>query len=235
MAKIIGIDLGTTNSVVAIQEGEKTTVIPNEEGGRTTPSVVGFHAERARSWSGRWPSASGSPTPRTPSIRSRRFMGRRFSEVGQEIKQVPFKVTEAAERRRPRRGPRQEVRAARDLGLHPAEAEKGGRGLPGREGREGRHHRPGLFQRQPAQGDQGRRPDRRARGRPDHQRADGRGPGLRHGQEEGPDRSPSTTSAAARSTSPSSRSARASSRSRRPTATPTSAATTSTSGSRTGS
>ena len=45
MAKIIGIDLGTTNSVVAIMEGEKTTVIPNEEGGRTTPSVVAFSAE----------------------------------------------------------------------------------------------------------------------------------------------------------------------------------------------
>jgi molecular chaperone DnaK (HSP70) len=45
MGKIIGIDLGTTNSVVAIQEGEKTTVIPNEEGGRTTPSVVAFSAK----------------------------------------------------------------------------------------------------------------------------------------------------------------------------------------------
>jgi molecular chaperone DnaK len=58
MAKIIGIDLGTTNSVVAIQEGEKTTVIPNEEGGRTTPSVVAF-TPKGRSSSARSPNGSG--------------------------------------------------------------------------------------------------------------------------------------------------------------------------------
>lgn len=49
MSKIIGIDLGTTNSVVAVMEGDKVTVIPNEEGGRTTPSVVALH-RKEKSW-----------------------------------------------------------------------------------------------------------------------------------------------------------------------------------------
>jgi molecular chaperone DnaK len=89
MAKIIGIDLGTTNSVVAIQEGDKTTVIPNEEGGRTTPSVVAFtpKGEIAR--------RQRVTNPENTIYSIKRFMGRRYGEVSQEIKQVPFKVGEA--------------------------------------------------------------------------------------------------------------------------------------------
>ncbi len=95
MAKIIGIDLGTTNSVVAIQEGEKTTVIPNEEGGRTTPSVVAF-TPKNEILVGQVAKRQRVTNPENTIYSIKRFMGRRFGEVGQEIKQVPFKVTEAA-------------------------------------------------------------------------------------------------------------------------------------------
>jgi len=94
MGKIIGIDLGTTNSVVAIQEGEKTTVIPNEEGGRTTPSVVAFSA-KGEILVGQVAKRQRVTNPENTIYSIKRFMGRRFNEVGQEIKQVPFKVEEA--------------------------------------------------------------------------------------------------------------------------------------------
>ncbi len=94
MAKIIGIDLGTTNSVVAIQEGEKTTVIPNEEGGRTTPSVVAF-TQKGEILVGQVAKRQRVTNPENTIYSIKRFMGRRFGEVGQETKQVPFKVNEA--------------------------------------------------------------------------------------------------------------------------------------------
>jgi len=94
MGKTIGIDLGTTNSVVAIQEGEKTTVIPNEEGGRTTPSVVAFSA-KGEILVGQVAKRQRVTNPENTIYSIKRFMGRRYSEVSQEIKQVPFKVTEA--------------------------------------------------------------------------------------------------------------------------------------------
>ncbi|MBP7705610.1 MAG: molecular chaperone DnaK [Candidatus Aminicenantes bacterium] len=94
MGKIIGIDLGTTNSVVAIQEGEKTTVIPNEEGGRTTPSVVAF-SSKGEILVGQVAKRQRVTNPENTIYSIKRFMGRRFSEVGQETKQVPFKVAEA--------------------------------------------------------------------------------------------------------------------------------------------
>ncbi len=94
MAKIIGIDLGTTNSCVAIMEGDKTTVIPNEEGGRTTPSVVAFTA-KGEILAGQVAKRQRVTNPENTIYSIKRFMGRRFAEVGQEIKQVPFKVTEA--------------------------------------------------------------------------------------------------------------------------------------------
>jgi molecular chaperone DnaK len=94
VAKTIGIDLGTTNSVVAIQEGEKTTVIPNEEGGRTTPSVVAF-TQKGEILVGQVAKRQRVTNPENTIYSIKRFMGRRFGEVGKEISQVPFKVTEA--------------------------------------------------------------------------------------------------------------------------------------------
>lgn len=95
MAKIIGIDLGTTNSVVATMEGDKPAVISSEEGGRTTPSVVAFTPKR-EILVGQVAKRQRVTNPENTIYSIKRFMGRRFSEVAQEIKQVPFKVTEAA-------------------------------------------------------------------------------------------------------------------------------------------
>jgi molecular chaperone DnaK len=94
MAKIIGIDLGTTNSVVAIMEGDNPVVIPNEEGGRTTPSVVAFTPKGER-LVGQVAKRQRVTNPENTIYSIKRFMGRRYKEVTEEIKQVPFKVTEA--------------------------------------------------------------------------------------------------------------------------------------------
>ncbi len=95
MPKTIGIDLGTTNSVVAVMEGDKPTVISNEEGGRTTPSVVGFTSKGER-LVGQVAKHQRVTNPENTVYSIKRFMGRRFSEVTQEAKQVPYKVTQAA-------------------------------------------------------------------------------------------------------------------------------------------
>ena len=238
MGKIIGIDLGTTNSVVAVMEGGEPTVIPSAEGGRTIPSRRRLHQDRraagrpaGQAPGGHQPgqhglsrsSASWAAAGTTPRSSARKEL------VPYKVEKDPKSDGVVGQARR-----RQDLHAARDQRDDPAEAQDGRGGLPRREGHRGGHHRPGLLRRHPAPGDQGRRPDRRPRRQADHQRADRVGAGLRPRQEAATRRSPSTTSAAARSTSRSSSSARASSRSRRPTATPTSAATTSTSASSTG-
>jgi len=89
--KIIGIDLGTTNSCVAVMEGGQATIIPNSEGGRTTPSVLAFSKSGERLVGG--PAKRQAITNPTKTIYSiKRFMGRAYDEVGTEIKQVPYKV-----------------------------------------------------------------------------------------------------------------------------------------------
>ena len=93
MAKIIGIDLGTTNSVVAVTEADKPVIIPNEEGGRTTPSVVAF-TEKGERLVGQAAKRQRITNPENTIYSIKRFMGRRFKEVPGEIKQVPFKVAE---------------------------------------------------------------------------------------------------------------------------------------------
>ncbi len=94
MAKTIGIDLGTTNSVVAVMEGDSPTVIANEEGGRTTPSVVGF-TQKGERLVGQVAKRQRVTNPENTVYSIKRFMGRRFREVPGEIKQVPYKVIEA--------------------------------------------------------------------------------------------------------------------------------------------
>src|SRR5271154_3550604 len=91
MAKIIGIDLGTTNSVVAVMEGGEPKVIPNEEGGRTTPSVVGFTKNGER-LVGQVAKRQAITNPENTIYSIKRFMGRRFDEVSEEMKMVPYKV-----------------------------------------------------------------------------------------------------------------------------------------------
>ncbi len=91
MAKIIGIDLGTTNSVVAVMEGGEPKVIPNEEGGRTTPSVVGFTKSGER-LVGQVAKRQAITNPENTIYSIKRFMGRRSNEVTDEMKMVPYKV-----------------------------------------------------------------------------------------------------------------------------------------------
>ncbi|HZX10106.1 MAG TPA: molecular chaperone DnaK, partial [Acidobacteriota bacterium] len=94
MPKIIGIDLGTTNSVVAVMEGNKPVIISNEEGGRTTPSVIAFN-DKGERLVGQVAKRQRVTNPENTIYSVKRFMGRRYKEVSEEIKQVPFKVTEA--------------------------------------------------------------------------------------------------------------------------------------------
>src|SRR6266702_4268556 len=89
--KIIGIDLGTTNSVVAVMEGGDPVVIPNAEGGRVTPSVVGFTKDGER-LVGQIAKRQAVTNPQNTVFSIKRFMGRKMSEVPEEIKRVPYKV-----------------------------------------------------------------------------------------------------------------------------------------------
>jgi molecular chaperone DnaK len=94
MGKIIGIDLGTTNSVVAVMEGGEPKVIENAEGGRTTPSVVAFTKDGNR-LVGQVAKRQAVTNPENTIYSIKRFMGRHFSEVSEEMKMVPYKVTQA--------------------------------------------------------------------------------------------------------------------------------------------
>jgi molecular chaperone DnaK len=91
MAKAVGIDLGTTNSVVAVMEGGKPTVIVNTEGSRLTPSVVAFTRTGER-LVGQLAKRQAALNPENTIYSAKRFIGRRYSEVQEEIKNVPFKV-----------------------------------------------------------------------------------------------------------------------------------------------
>ena len=184
MAKIIGIDLGTSNSAAAVMEGGRPRIIPSAEGttvgGKAFPSYVAFTKDGQL--------LVGEPA-------------RRQAVSNPEGTFTAFKRKMGTDYKYKR--PRQGVHAPAALRLHPAEDQAGRRGLPGREGREGGHHRPGLLQRQPAPGDQGRRRDRRPGGRAHRQRAHGRR--LAYGLDKArrTRRSWSSTWAAGRSTSPS--------------------------------
>jgi molecular chaperone DnaK len=95
MSKIIGIDLGTTNSCVAVIEGGEPVVITNAEGGRTTPSVVAFTKSGER-LIGAPAKRQAVTNPQNTISSVKRFMGRRFDEVGTEISEVPYKVVKGA-------------------------------------------------------------------------------------------------------------------------------------------
>ena len=95
MGKILGIDLGTTNSAMAVLEGGTPTTIVNAEGDRTTPSVVGFRAEGDRIV-GKAAKNQAVTNPKNTVFSIKRFMGRKFSEVSEEIKTVPYEVKEGS-------------------------------------------------------------------------------------------------------------------------------------------
>src|SRR5512137_2804108 len=93
MGKIIGIDLGTTNSAMAVLEGGEPTIIPNAEGGRTTPSVVAF-TKTGEQLVGTVAKRQAVTNPENTIFSIKRFMGRKFSNVSEEMKIVPYKVIE---------------------------------------------------------------------------------------------------------------------------------------------
>ena len=95
MSKIIGIDLGTTNSCVSVMEGNEPTVIPNAEGKRTTPSVIAF-VEGGEIKVGDPAKRQAVTNPENTVFSSKRFMGRKFSEVANEIKEVPYKIVKGS-------------------------------------------------------------------------------------------------------------------------------------------
>ena len=94
MGKIIGIDLGTTNSVVAIMEGREPKVIVNEEGSRITPSVVAWD-DKGEVLVGQIAKRQAVTNPENTVYSAKRFVGRRFEEVTEEAKRMPYKVVRA--------------------------------------------------------------------------------------------------------------------------------------------
>ena len=232
MPKVVGIDLGTTNSVHRRPGGGRPGGDPQLRGGRLTPSVVAFTKTGER--------LVGQLARRQAIAQQREHRRLHQALHGDERRRSAREEAERAAVQGRRRaqgrgagrapGHGQGLLAGGDLGDDPPEAQGGRREVPGGEGHPGRDHRPGLLQRLPAPGHQERRADRRAGGAADHQRADGRRPGLRAGQEDERRRSWSGTWAGGPSTSPSWRSGTASSRSRPPPGTPTWAGTTTTSG-----
>ena len=155
MSKIIGIDLGTTNSCVAVMEGGEPTVIANTEGARTTPSVVAFSKTGER-LVGQIAKRQAITNPDRTIASIKRDMG------------TDRKVTIDGKSYTP-----QEI-----IGDDPAKVESGRRSVPWRHRNPGRYHRAGLLLRRTAPGHQGRRHHRRAGSAAHHQRADGSGAGL---------------------------------------------------------
>ena len=98
MSKMIGIDLGTTNSCVAVMEGGEPKVIPNEEGARTTPSIVAFTKSGER-LVGQVAKRQAITNPENTIFSIKRFMGRRYNEVTDEMKMVPFTVVKKGDRK----------------------------------------------------------------------------------------------------------------------------------------
>ncbi len=151
MAKVVGIDLGTTNSVVAVMEGSSPTVIPNSEGSRTTPSVVAFTKTGER-LVGQLAKRQAITNPDRTIASIKRHMGEGDYHVKIDGKDyTPQEIS-------------------RD---DPAKARQRREQLSRRTGHQSGHHRPRVLQRRAASGDQRRRQDRRSRRAAHHQRTDG--------------------------------------------------------------
>ena len=178
MAKAVGIDLGTTNSVIATVEGGQPTVIPNAEGARTTPSVVAFTDQGDR-LVGQLARRQAILNPKGTIYSAKRFIGRRLRRGDERARGGHFDVVA---------GPDGAVRfdvhgkqyAPEEISaLVLRKLVEDAVEVPGREGHRGGHHRPGVLQRRPAAGHQGRGQDRRTGGPAHHQRAHRGRAGLR--------------------------------------------------------
>ena len=239
MSKIIGIDLGTTNSCVAVMDGGQVKIIENAEGARTTPSIVAY-MDDGETLVGAPAKRQAVTNPKNTLYAVKRLIGRKFDEkaVQKDINLMPYAIVKADNgdawvevRGNKMAPPRVGRRAAQD--------EEDRRGLPGRGSDRGRHHRARVLQRQPAPGHQATpaaspawKSSASSTSRPRL-----RWPSAWTRTRRATARSPFMTWAAARSTCPSSKSptwtARSSSKCCRPTATPSWAAKTSTSASST--
>ena len=159
MAKVIGIDLGTTNSCVAIMEGGKPRVIENSEGDRTTPSIVAFTKDD-EVLVGQSAKRQAVTNPQNTLYAIKRLIGRKYDDkvVQKDVGMVAVPHRQGRQRRCLGRGARQEDGAAGDLGARADEDEEDGRGLSRRDGHRSGDHGAGILQRLAAPGDQGRRP-----------------------------------------------------------------------------
>src|ERR1700757_1824674 len=186
MGKTIGIDLGTTNSCMAVLEGGEPTVIENAEGGRTTPSVVAF-TQGGERLVGTVAKRQAVTNPQNTIFSIKRFMGRKEAEVKTEEQIVPYKVVS---------GPNGDARvdaggkqyrppeiSAMILGKLKADAEA----YLGESVDSAVITVPALLQRRPGPGEEGRRQGPRTRRKADHQRADRGVTRLRPGQGVRPD------------------------------------------------
>ena len=141
MGKIIGIDLGTTNSCVAIMEGGKPKVIENSEGDRTTPSIVAFTKD-GEVLVGQSAKRQAVTNPANTVAAVKRLIGRKFTDevVKKDMSHGVLQDHQGRQRRRLGGSPGQEDGASRDLGAGPHEDEEDRRGLFGRDRHRSRHH-----------------------------------------------------------------------------------------------
>ena len=130
MAKVVGIDLGTTNSVIATMEGGQPTVIPNAEGSRTTPSVVAF-TEQGERLVGQLARRQAILNPKGTIYSAKRFIGRHYDEVTSEMEAVSFDVVPGPDGAVAVLRARQALRPGGDLGPGAAQAGRGRVQVPG--------------------------------------------------------------------------------------------------------
>ena len=199
MAKAVGIDLGTTNSVIAVWEAGEAKVIPNAEGARTTPSVVAF-TDTGERLVGQLARRQAILNPKGTISSAKRFIGRTFDEVTDEAKAVGFDVVAGpgGEARFDIRGKLYSARGDQRSGAPQARRRR--EQVPRREGDRGGHHGSGVLQRRPAHGHEGCRPHRGPRRAAHHQRADRSGARVRAWTRRSTRPCSSSTSAAERST-----------------------------------
>ncbi len=170
MAKMIGIDLGTTNSCVAIMEGGKPKVIENSEGDRTTPSIVAFTKD-GEVLVGQSAKRQAVTNPQNTLAAVKRLIGRKFTDdvVQERHEHGALQDRQGRQRRCLGGSAGQEDGAPGGIRARSHEDEEDRRGLSRRDGHRGGDHGAGVFQRLAAPGDQGRRPHRGAERQAHHQ------------------------------------------------------------------
>ena len=146
MSKVIGIDLGTTNSCVAVMEGGDAKVITNPEGGRTTPSIVAIN-ESGERLVGQIAKRQAITNPENTVFGVKRLIGRKYAskQVQDDIKILPFKIEQASNGDVRINFKGKQLQFGGNILLYPGQYQKYGRAVPGRESDRCRHYRSGLF------------------------------------------------------------------------------------------